>query len=492
MANRRRNGYSKPSLPKFRAPSGRTLIIAGAAVAAVALAVLLIVLLSRGGDNRTAPIVRLETTESSELAADNTPAATDTAAEEAVFAEATEGSDDVSESAADDTELPSEGENTAGEAEETVEETLLTLDDVDIPEATVQPSTGNSGKRSVHFRIAGDIMFHIEQLAQAKKSDGSYDFHSQFRFIADSLANADYTIANLETTVGKYKNSSYSGYPQFNTPESCLEALKDCGIDFFTMANNHMLDRWFEGMQQDVNLVEKYGFGHVGAYRTKEERNTPVIVTINGIKFGFVAYTHTTNTMENYCDDDVFEYGVPFLYKADIKSDIKALRDAGAEVVIALPHWGAEYVYEPDETQIKYAKKLAKAGADIIIGSHSHMVQKMQVVEGKDSSGQKKQVFLIYSMGNFISTMTAKRTDGGIILDFTVTEQDDGTFKVENIGYVPVYVWKMNGKYTVVPIGKFAKNRPEQMSDSEYSRMLECYNEIKGILGTNGFTILPE
>ena len=355
--------------------------------------------------------------------------------------------------------------------------------------ASVQNTTGG---RQVHFRVLGDVMFHEEQLKMAKKKDGSYNFDNQFMYIKDSIAAADYTIANLETTVGKYKDTAYSGYPQFNTPEVVLETLKDCGIDFFTMANNHMLDRWFDGLIQDVDLVEKYGFDHVGAYRTKQERNTPVVIDINGIKFGFVAYTHTTNTMENYSDKAAKEYGVPYLYKADIADDIQKVRDAGAEVVIALPHWGEENTHIPDDTQKEYAKKLAKAGADIIIGSHSHMVEPMQVITGKDKNGNEKQVFIIYSMGNFISSMTMARTDNGIILDFTVREQADGSFRVEDIGYVPVYVWKQNKKLTVIPIPDYVDNRPEGMSDDQYNRMLESYREIVGVLGKDEFKVLSK
>ena len=350
------------------------------------------------------------------------------------------------------------------------------------------PVTATGTGRSLHVRIVGDIMFHKEQLAAAKQADGSYDFELQFRFIKSSLAAADLTIANLETTVGKYKDTDYSGYPQFNSPESVLTTLKDCGIDFFTMANNHMLDRWFDGLKQDVNLVEQYGFGHVGAYRTKAERDTPVILEAGGIKLGFVAYTHTTNTMERSSDKAVFEYAVPYLYKSDIESDVQALRDAGAEVIIAFPHWGEENTYIPDSTQKKYAARLAKAGVDIIIGNHSHMVEPMQVVYGTGEDGRQRQVFCIYSMGNFISAMTLKRTDNGIILDFTIREQADGTFRVEDIGYVPVYVWKESGQYTVLPILKYRDNKPELMSDAQYQRMLESYDEIVGVLGTGDGT----
>jgi poly-gamma-glutamate synthesis protein (capsule biosynthesis protein) len=383
----------------------------------------------------------------------------------------------------------SSAEPTAGSSAEPTPEATVPA------EATVaatQAATQTGGLSSAHIRVIGDVMFHAEQLDMAKQSDGTYNFDLQFKFIKDSLAAADYTIANLETTVGKYKSMPYSGYPQFNTPESALQTLKDCGIDFFTMANNHMLDRWFDGLVQDVDLVEEYGFDHVGAYRTQEERNAPVVYEVNGIKIGFVAYTHATNTMENYSDKAAKEYGVPYLYQSDIEGDIQKLRDAGAEVVIALPHWGTENVNQPDESQYKYAKKLAKAGADIILGSHSHMVEPMQLVEGTDANGNQKQVFVIYSMGNFISTMTMQYTDCGLILDFTIREQQDGTFRVEDIGYVPIYVWKQNGKYAVISSAKYLNDKPEGMTDDQYNQMVNTYHQMVDQLGTDGFSVLTE
>jgi poly-gamma-glutamate synthesis protein (capsule biosynthesis protein) len=453
---------------RYRAPRSRRRqalirrrIIAGIVAAALVVLVILIVLLIRGAiaDRSAGPAIVAPTATSLVLTAP----------------EASESPIQSVEPSAEPTDA------TAQTSEQTTAAATV---------AAQAPST--DGLRAAHIRVIGDVMFHKEQLAMAKESDGTYDFSLQFKFIKDSLAAADYTIANLETTVGKYKSMGYSGYPQFNTPESVLPTLKDCGIDFFTMANNHMLDRWFDGLVQDVDLVEKYGFDHVGAYRTQAERDAPVVYTVNGIKIGFVAYTFATNTMETVSDKAAQEYGVPYLYKSDIEGDIQKLRDAGAEVVIALPHWGTENVNEPDETQYKYAKKLAAAGADIILGSHSHMVEPMQVVEGTDASGNERQVFVIYSMGNFISTMTMQYTDSGIILDFTIQEQADGSFRTENIGYVPIYVWKQDGKYTVISSAKYLNDKPDGMTTDQYNQMVKTYHEIVDQLGTDGFTVLTE
>ena len=334
--------------------------------------------------------------------------------------------------------------------------------------------------RSVRMRVVGDIMFCQTQLVYAR--DSGYDFHNQFEMIAEQLADADYTMGNMEGTIGKYKKSQYSGYPQFNAPDVALAPLKDYGIDVLTLANNHMLDRWSGGVENTVNNVEKYGFAHVGAYRTKAEKAGTVICEVGGIKFGFMAYTHTTNSMENRGVDKEAVDLVPYISKADFKGDVKKLRDAGAEVIIAFPHWGKEYVREPDDSQKKYAKQLAEAGVDIIIGSHAHEVQPMGY-QNVTVDGVDKQVLTMFCMGNFISDHVLQYTDNGIILDFTVNEQPGGRFTCDSVGYIPTYTWKQNGAVKVLPSGRYLENRPTGMDDENYNRMVASYYEIVEVFG---------
>ena len=340
--------------------------------------------------------------------------------------------------------------------------------------------------RSVRMRVVGDIMFCQTQLVYAK--DSGYDFHNQFEMIAEQLADADYTMGNMEGTIGKYKKSQYSGYPQFNAPDVALAPLKDYGIDFLTLANNHMLDRWSGGVENTVNNVEKYGFAHVGAYRTKAEKAGTVICEVGGIKFGFLAYTHSTNSMENRGVDKWAVDLVPYISKADFKADVKKLRDAGAEVIIAFPHWGKEYVREPDDSQKKYAKQLAQAGVDIIIGSHAHEVQPMGY-QSVTVDGVDKQVLTMFCMGNFISDHVLQYTDNGLILDFTVNEQPGGKFTVDSVGYIPTYTWKQDGAVKVLPSGRYLENRPSGMDDENFNRMVASYYEIVEVMG-NQFQLI--
>ena len=331
--------------------------------------------------------------------------------------------------------------------------------------------------RSCRIRAVGDLMVHKKQLEIAKQADGSYDFHPQYALIADSLADADYTIANLETTIGRYENRPYSGYPMFNTPESLLDAVKDAGVDFLTLANNHMLDRYFEGMVKTADNVEAWGFDFGGANRTPQEKEKPNIVEVNGIRLGFLCYTQMTNGMEDWSNAAVKEYGVNYLRKADLPGEVAALRQAGADVVIAIPHWGEEYFRRPQSYIVTWAKKMVAAGVDVVLGSHPHMVQPVEFVEAEGHRG-----LVAYSLGNFIDNMLKRYTDSGIILEFTVQETQDGGFAITNVGIVPVYCWKQDANIQTVASLKYLDEPPEGMSSGTWQRMKDSYWELRDLI----------
>ena len=348
------------------------------------------------------------------------------------------------------------------------------------PDPTLAPLTP---LRSARIRAAGDLMVHKKQLAIAKQADGSYDFHPQYALIADALGNADYTIANLETTIGQYENRPYSGFPMFNTPESLLDAVKDAGVDFLTLANNHMLDRYFEGMVKTVDNVEAWGFDFGGANRTPEEKEKLNIVQVNGIRLGFLCYTEMTNGMEDWCNSAVKEYGVNYLRKADIPAEVAALREAGADVVIAIPHWGVEYERRPQSYIVNKGRKMIAAGVDVVLGSHPHMVQPVEFVEVQTESGGTRRGLVAWSLGNFIDNMTKRYTDSGILLEFTVQERQDGSFGIENVGVVPIYCWKQDSNIQAISSLKYLDEPPEGMSSGTYQRMQDSYRELEKLLG---------
>lgn len=362
---------------------------------------------------------------------------------------------------------------------------------VPTPTPTVEPTatptpTPQPTPRTAVFRAGGDVMITEGQLGYALKAGNgvdSYDFAPQFALIGEELGDADYTIVNLETTIGMYKDRPYSGYPQFNAPEGVLDVLTGAGVDFVTLANNHMLDRWFDGMKNTVSNVEAAGLEHSGAYVSKEARESAKIVEVQGIKVGFLSYTEGTNGMEMSADAAAREYGVPYLATADFDADVKRLRDAGAEIVVIMPHWGEEYAREPGYSQKNYAKKMAKAGADVILGSHPHVIQNIEWLTVTDDNGDERTVLCAYSLGNFISTQNHHGyTDTGMILEFTVAEQEDGALTIENVGYVPTYCWKHDDTLQVVPALKYANEKPEGMRSDAHSRLKATIGETRAVI----------
>ena len=338
--------------------------------------------------------------------------------------------------------------------------------------------------RSVRIRAVGDLITHQVQLDSARQADGSYDFHPQYARIAGVLADADYTIANLETTIGRKDNRAYSGFPNFNTPESLLDTLKDAGIDFLTLANNHILDRGFEGLQLTVDNVARRGFDYAGANRTPEEKARTVVVDVGGVRLGMLCYTEMTNGMPKKKDKSpARQYGVNYMGDADFSEDVRRLREAGAEVVIALPHWGVEYRREPTERMQSDARRLVAAGVDVVLGSHPHMVQPVTTLTVATESGEVRRGLVAYSLGNFISNQGKRYTDSGILLDFTLQEREAGGFDVTDVKVMPTYCWRQGGVIQTLPALDFYDAPPAGMTDDLWQRLRESVDDLRELIG---------
>ncbi len=386
------------------------------------------------------------------------------------------------------TETPSEQPTSAPEGT-----TQPTAEPTEIP--TPEPTQQNVTQ--AHIRAFGDVMVHDDELNSALQDDGTYNFDSFFSLLTESLSSADYTMGNLETTVGEPGRDGYSGYPYFHTPKSILTAFKNVGVDMFTTSNNHCLDRYFDGLCETLDSLDEVGLEHTGTFRSEDEYKTAYIKEINGIKVGIVAYTNGANNFEYRSDPEGVKWGLMFIYNADFEKSAQRLRDAGAEVLIAVPHWGTEYKRKPDDSTVDYAQQMAKAGFDIIIGGHPHMVQNIEWIETTQSDGSTHRTLCAYSLGNFVSAQRDQYRDTGIILDFTLTKNlTTGDISIDDVGYVPVWVWRYeNGgknEYRLVACGDTLDNIPDNMSSSDQKRLSEAWDETLEVITTEGITALKK
>lgn len=360
-----------------------------------------------------------------------------------------------------------------------------------LPFAKAESAFTDNRLKSATLRFIGDFVIHepifksAERLARLENAEHDYDFAPMLDSIRAAMSNADFTVTNVDGCLGKkdLEKYRYSGYPAFITPHHILYALKDCSVDMLTLANNHMLDSWYSGLMYTIDNVDSFGIRYIGASRTQEERNTPVICDVNGIKIGFLNYTKDLNSMDHQpaLDKRAMQFAVHAIKNSDCMADAKRLKDAGANVIVCCMHWGTEYEKEPDQNQKEYAEKLMEAGVDVIIGGHPHVVQRAEWLRGVNQFGETQETLCLYSLGNFLSFQRTRYRDGGIIFEFTIQEQADGSYRIVDPGYLPTWVWVTGARekydFKVVNIADFIENRPEGMTGKDFHQMMESYKD---------------
>lgn len=289
---------------------------------------------------------------------------------------------------------------------------------------------GLTQPQEVDLVFAGDAMMHTGQLEAAKRGNGVYDYSYCFSAIAPYVRAADYAIVNLETPVA---GGNYSGYPQFNAPDSYPQALSAAGFDLFLTANNHTLDRRDRGLKRTIQTLDSLGYEHIGTYTDSLDRarRIPCVVNIRGFKVGFLNYTYGTNGF-SVTSDAIVDY-----INADrIQADIARTRKAGAEIIVAAMHWGEEYMLKPVAYEKTWAGFLEKEGVDIVMGGHPHVVQPMELRENRYTG---RNFFLSYSHGNFISNMMTTDTRGGMLTRVTLARDFAGKAYVKDAAYKLVF-----------------------------------------------------
>ncbi|WP_025703968.1 CapA family protein [Paenibacillus graminis] len=286
----------------------------------------------------------------------------------------------------------------------------------------------------IQIAAVGDLMVKRYIISEARQSDGTYSFDPLFAKVAPYLKQADLTIGNLETTfAGNGPNSRRtlrSSGPIFKCPDELAPALKKAGFDVLVTANNHCMDYGVPGLIRTLHVLDRHGLSHTGTSRSLEESRQVLIQNVKGIKIGILSYTAGTNRIP-------VPAGRPWLVNridtAKISREIRELKKK-ADLVLLYMHFGNEYHYTPNKRQKQLVNLFFKNGANIILGSHPHVLQPME------SRGKKK--FVIYSLGNFVSTklMNIPYTQSGIILNLTIQKDPKGHTNITSVNYIPTGV----------------------------------------------------
>lgn len=261
----------------------------------------------------------------------------------------------------------------------------------------------SSDTLSIFF--AGDLMQHDAQIKAARRSDGSYDYSRCFTHVKPFIRSADIAVGNLEVTLG---GPPYRGYPAFSAPDEFLFALRDAGFDVLMTANNHCLDRGASGLERTIDMLDSLKIKHAGTYIDDEDRihNYPLLVEKRGFRVVFLNATYGTNGLSPEKPNIV-----NYIDRAQLRNDVMKARLMKPDIIIAFMHWGYEYRTAPSQGEIELAEWLIGMGVDHVIGSHPHVIQPLAMI-GDSVAPQKHLV--AFSLGNYVSNMSARHTDGGL------------------------------------------------------------------------------
>lgn len=315
---------------------------------------------------------------------------------------------------------------------------------------------------TITLTAVGDIMAYDAHLNTAyKEQTDTYDFSSIFANVSKYTMAGDITVGNLETTFAG-KDVGYQGKPLFNTPESLATTLSDIGFDVLSTANTYSLLHETSGLESTIKNILAAKIECAGTYYSADNRETnPVLMkNVDGINIAFIAYTKGLNgTMlpENY------EYAVNVLYsdyylyytglrKDALIADITAAKEKGADVIVAMTHWGSEYE-DQNSAQDEVADLLFENGVDIILGSHPHILQTMEKRTVTTVDGEEKEGFICYSLGNFDAYQDYNHTNETIILNIDIQKNNvTGEISIGDIGYIPVYIYNDGNKIVLLDI----------------------------------------
>lgn len=358
---------------------------------------------------------------------------------------------------------------------------------------------GDFKSTSINLTAVGDVMAHSPQLkAQYDSNSNTYSFDNNFKYIKKYIETSDLSIANLETTLAG-EDIGYSSYPTFNTPDAIASALKNTGFDIISTINNHTFDKGSHGFDRTLSVLKELNFETVGT-KSNVYDDDYIIKDINGIKLGITSYSYgdIINSdkylngikISDECKERANIFSSSNVNDAfnTINNTISKLNDTDMQILII--HWGNEYQRVPSKFQSELAQLLSDAGVDIIIGSHPHVVQPVEMIKSSDGSNE---TLIVYSLGNLISnqrkeTLGNSYTEDGLIISIDINKDSSNSDAyVSNVKCIPTWVNKYsdNNKfvYEVVPIeDKVTLNTMENLSKD---RVKQSYSNTSSLIDTS-------
>jgi poly-gamma-glutamate synthesis protein (capsule biosynthesis protein) len=245
----------------------------------------------------------------------------------------------------------------------------------------------------VELVAVGDILLD-RGVARRLERDG---VSAAFGRVRETLSGADTAFGNLEcpltnTCERTQQRISFRADPRY------AEALTGAGFDIMSLANNHSMDCGRAGLLETMLTLRRSGINWCGAGRTRAESEAPVVLNVKGIRIAFVGFTAITPPALAALKDDGAT--VALASRESLARGVAYARRQADVVVVSL-HWGVEYAYRPSLEQRELAHAAVEAGADLVLGHHTHTLEGIELIERRDDAGKQRYALIAYSLGNF-------------------------------------------------------------------------------------------
>lgn len=305
---------------------------------------------------------------------------------------------------------------------------LFACGDTQPPAATTE-ATEPDTNTTVRISAVGDIFLSEDQIEDARCADGSFNFMAQFSDVYATLSKADLTVGNFE---GTFSGAPY-GLEHGSYPDEFAVALNDAGFDLLQTANSFSVYNGLAGLKRTKDVIENNGMLCSGTYRDASERDDGQVTVfeINGIRVAFLSFTKGLGGMsipsgEEYCVDLLYtDYATDYeeIDTLGITAALDKAKQEKPDVLIAMLHWGSENVREVSKRQEEIADLLFHNGVDVILGSHPHLVSKVEQRSVRMDDGSRKNVLIAYSLGDFCKVSRGQNNISPI-LNFVFTRDD--------------------------------------------------------------------
>lgn len=277
--------------------------------------------------------------------------------------------------------------------------------------AITDPNGAGSEEERVSLSFVGDLL--VADYVSAITAREGYEYLYQPAMLY--LSEPDLTAGNLEFPVTK-RGTPVTGTPYvFKGSPDVLPSIRNAGFDVLSLANNHALDQGVEGMLDTMKYLDEAGLSHMGAGNNDTEAFTPVIKEVRGIKVAYIGLSKVVPFSSWKADKNTAGLAETYDTRRATEAIAKAKKEA--DIVVVMVHWGKERVDQPEPYQKDFGKQYIDAGADLVIGSHPHVLQGFEMYKGK---------WIAYSLGNFIFSSYPKETAGETgVLDALCTKNGD-------------------------------------------------------------------